>query len=104
MKTTYKLLILSAILVFLLLFAHVTRAQDTTRTPIGYDIDFPFIYARKDTVHAMTQLYNHYPHAMYFSVNGGKAIELRRGQVMTVWSNSFVLTVTRKHYKRTYKF
>lgn len=98
MKKIYKLL------VFLLLIAHLTRAQDTTRTPIGYDVDYPFVYARKDTIHGMTQLYNHYPHKMWFSVNGGRSIELNRHAVMTVWSSSFVLVVTRKKYSRTYKF
>jgi hypothetical protein len=97
--------ILIVILALLLGFAHFTRAQsDTTRTPIGYDIDYAFVYARKDTVHCMTQLYNHYPHKMYFSVNGGRAMELKRGQVMTVWSCRFALTVTRKNYKHTYTF
>jgi hypothetical protein len=99
---TFKILLIT--LAILLGIAYATKAQDTTRTPIGYDVDYPFVYARKDTIHGMTQLYNHYPHKMYFSVNGGRALELRRGGVLTVWSNHFTCTVTRKKYKRIYQF
>ena len=98
METLKRLLILLLVLGI----AHLTRAQDTTRTPIGYDVDYPFVYVRKDTIHGLTYLYNHYPHAMYFSANGGKTTLLRRNQVMTVWSNRFTLTVSRKKYRKSY--
>jgi len=94
-----KLLLLTLIIVG----NFTANAQDTTRTPIGYDIDYPFVYVREDTIHGLTYLYNHYPHKMYFSVNGGKATLLQRHQVMTVWSNHFLLVASRKKYKRDYK-
>lgn len=103
MKTLKRLLILLLVLFLLLGVAHLTRAQDITRTTIGYDVDYPFVYVRKDTIHGLTYLYNHYPHKMYFSANGGKATLLPRNQVMTVWSKHFVLTVSRKKYRREYR-
>lgn len=80
------------------------QAQDTTRTPIGYDIDYPHVYVRVDTVHGLSYVYNYYPHKMYFSVNGAKAVLLPRKQVMTVWSIHFTLATSRKYYKRIYKY
>jgi hypothetical protein len=59
------------ILLILIIVGSVTsNAQDTTRTPIGYDIDYPHVYVRVDTVHGLSYIYNYYPHKMYFSVNG----------------------------------
>lgn len=99
MKTIYKLLILS----FVLLFAHVTRAQDTTKTDIGYDLDYPYVHIKIDTVHSLARIYSYYPHAMLFSVNGGKAVKMKRKEVMSAWSEHFTLMVIRKNYKRTYQ-
>ena len=100
MKTIYKLLILLALLLGI---AWTTKAQDTTRTPIGMDIDFAHVYIRKDTIHNISFIYNYYPTKMYFSVNGGKVFLLARKQVITTWSAHFDLIVTRKKYKRIYK-
>lgn len=99
-----KLLILTAILAALLLFAWETRAQDPeiTTIPIGRTIDYPHVYILVDTVHNMSQVYNYYHCKMWFSVNGGKATLLPRAQVMTVWSTAFTLTVSRKKYRKTY--
>lgn len=94
---------LLALLAFLLGIAYA-KAQDSTRTPIGYDIDYPFLYARVDTIHSMTQLYNHYPHKVFISVNGGRALEVPRRGVITVWNNHFIVTVTRKKYSHKYTF
>ena len=84
--------------------AHCSMAQDITRTPIGYDIDYPYVYVRQDTIHNMAQFYNHYPHKMFISINGGKAAVIQKRQVLTVWSNHFTVTVTRKKYSHLYKF
>ena len=92
------------ILTIILLFgiAYTTKAQDTTRTPIGYTLDYAHLYVLVDTIRNMSQLHSIYPRKMIFSINGGKAQELRRGGVLSVWSNHFTVTVTRKKYKRIY--
>ena len=96
-------LILSAILLLLLLVAWETRAQERTPTKYGYTLDFAHVYVEVDTIHHTSQVFNYYHCKMWYSVNGGKATELKRAQVMTVWSNRFTLTVTRKKFKRVYK-
>jgi len=99
MKTLIKL---SMLLSFLLFIAYTTKAQDTTRTPIGYTIDYAHLYVLVDTIHNMAQVHSIYPRKMTFSINGGKEQELRRGGVLSVWANHFTVTVTRKRYKRIY--
>jgi len=100
MKTFIKLLMLLA---FLLFIAYTTKAQDTTRTPIGYTLDYAHLYVLVDTIRNMSQLHSIYPRKMMFSINGGKAQELRRGGVLSVWNQKFTLEVTRKKYLKTYK-
>ena len=100
MKTLVKLFILW---LFLLGIAYVTKAQDSTRTPIGYDIDYAHLYIRIDTVHGLSYVYNYYPCKMYFSVNGSKAVLVKRKAVFTVWSTHFTVIVSRKKYRREYK-
>lgn len=80
-----------------------TQAQDTTRTPIGYDIDYPHVYVRVDTVHGLSYIYNYYPTRMHLGINGNRVVLVRRKQVITVWAIHFTLTASRKKYKRTYK-
>ena len=99
MKTFIKL---SILLAFLLFIAYTTKAQDTTRTPIGYTLDYAHLYVLVDTIRNMSQVHSIYPLKMMFSINGGKAQELRRGGVLSVWSNQFTVTVSRKKYKRIY--
>jgi len=90
------------ILILFTLLAYTTKAQDTTRTPIGYTLDYPHLYVLVDTIRNMSQVHSIYARKMTFSINGGKAQELRRGGVLSVWSNHFTVTVSRKKYKRIY--
>jgi len=92
------------ITILFLLIALNSNAQDTTRTPIGYTIDFPHLYVLFDTINKMAQIYSYYPSKMFISINGGKALIIQKRQVLTVWSNHFTVTVTRKKYKRIYQF
>ena len=80
------------------------QIPDTTYTPIGYTIDLPHIYVLVDTINKMAQIHSYYPHKMFISINGGKASVIQKRQVLTVWSNHFTVTVTRKKYKRIYQF
>ncbi len=99
------------VLAFIMMFAIIailtsvkSNAQDTTRTPIGYDIDYAHVYVRVDTIHSLSYIYNYYPHKMYFSVNKSKAVLVQRKAVITVWAVHFTLTASRKKYKRIYKY
>jgi len=92
------------ITILFLLIAFNSNAQDTTRTPIGYTIDLPHLYVLVDTINKMAQVHSYYPHKMFISINGGKASVIQKRQVLTVWSNHFTVTVTRKKYKHLYQF
>ena len=92
------------ITILFLLIAFNSNAQDTTRTTIGYTIDLPHLYVFVDTINKMAQIHSYYPHKMYISINGGKASVIQKRQVLTVWSNHFTVTVTRKKYSHLYKF
>ena len=92
------------LLLTLLIGSLTAYCQDTTRTPIGYEIDYPHLYVLVDTVHNMAHVHSIYPHKVFISINGGRALEVKRGGVLTVWSNRFTVTVTRKRYRRIYQF
>lgn len=99
---TFKVL---SICVFLFGCTFAANAQDTTRTAIGYDIDYPHLYVRVDTIHHHTYLYNYYGKAMYFTIGNGDAFLVKNKAVFMVWRDGdFILTVTRKKYKRIYQF
>ena len=81
--TMKRILILSAILLFLIFIALETRAQDRTPTAYGYTLDFAHVYVEVDTIHHTSQVFNYYHCKMFYSVNGGKATELKRAQAVS---------------------
>ena len=83
------------LLILILVSSITTNAQDTTYYKLGYALEFPLVYITVDTIHNQSQVYNYYHNKRHFSINGGKAIVLKREQVMTVWNTTFTLTVTR---------
>lgn len=94
MKTILSILFLSLSLVL--------NAQ--TRKPIvnGYTLLFDGIYMRVDTVGNRTQMYNHTGKKIFVTVNDGKEFLMKKNTPRTVWSDSFVLTVTRKKITKIY--
>lgn len=92
------------ITILFILISFNSYCQDTLRTPTGYEIDYAHICVKVDTVHHMSQFYHFYPHKVYVSINGGKAVLMKRREPRTVWAESFTVTVTRNEYKRIYQF
>ncbi len=86
-------------------------AQDTTRTENGYELDYPYVHIKVDTITHISKIYSYYNQKSHFSVNGGKAVVLKKYKknrdeiesTMTVWREHFVLTVTRRYYKGIYR-
>jgi hypothetical protein len=78
-------------------------SQDTTRTPTGYEIDFQNLHVKIDTVHNHTTIAHYYHKKAYVSVNGGKAILMKRGRYLTAWSIHPLIVVTRKNFKQSYQ-
>lgn len=97
----HKTIILT--LLFLIVFA-AAYSQDITRTDVGYEIDYPHLYVRVDTLHNMSYIYNYYGTKMYMSLNGAKAQIIKPKQVFTVWALHFTATVSHKRYRRIYTF
>ena len=101
------------LIIILILFIGCTRKlilPAETDYPIielvecGYTYDYPFLHVFKDTVHHQSQVYSFYPHKVYISINGGKAVYVSKRTPITVWSNSFIVTVTKNEYKHIYNF
>ena len=95
MKTLLTLILLSLTLGL--------KAQ--TRKPIenGYTLLIDGIYMRVDTVGNRTQMYNHTGKKIFVTINGGKEFLMKKNTPRTVWSDSFVLAVTRKGITTNYK-
>ncbi len=90
---------------------NVYAFQDTTKTENGYEIDFPHVHIKVDTITHISKVYSYYHTKAYFSINGGKAVLLKRHKKkgediessLSVWNEHFTLTVTRKNHKGIYK-
>lgn len=100
-----RILMLSAILLFLLLVAWETRAQTRKPTSEGYTLVIDGLYFRVDTINHKTRIYNHRKRKarnLFIQINGGKEHHLPKNGVYMAWSSSFVLTVKRKDYIKRY--
>ena len=86
-----------------LLFSATCYSQDTIRTEIGYEIDYNYLHVKIDTIHNHATIAHYYHRRAYVSINGGKAQLMKRGRYLTVWSNHFTVTITRKRFKQTYE-
>lgn len=91
------------ILTLFLLISLNAYSQDTTRTPIGYDIDASYLHARIDTIHSHATIAHFYHRKAYVSINGGKASLLRRGEYITAWNIHPIVVITRKKFKYNYQ-
>lgn len=85
--------------------------QDTIHTETGYEIDFPHVHVKVDTITHISKVYSYYHFKAYFSINGGKAVLLKKHKkngnelegCIFVWSEHFTVTVSQKGYKEIFK-
>lgn len=108
-----KLIKLSLLLLALLGFAWVTRAQtpDTISEwpKKAYvngmlETDYPFLCVKYDSTLNKSHVYSCYPHKMWLSINECEAVKTRRRIPVDVKGEHFTVTVSRKYYKHTYVF
>lgn len=90
---------------------HQHAFQDTLKTETGYEIYFPYVHVKVDTITHISKVYSYYHTKAYFSINGGKAVLLKKHKKnsdgiessISVWSEHFTITVSRKGHKEVFK-